>query len=77
MTKMQLILYNLRKSEKGMSQQDMADLLGISTKSYGMKERGQREFTQDEMFAISEYFDKPMGEIFLPRTYHIGTLNVK
>lgn len=74
---MQLILYNLRKNEKHKSQKEMGELLGISTNTYGSKERGQIEFTQDEMFKLSEYFGKPIEEIFLPRKYHIGTKDVK
>lgn len=61
---MQLILYNLRKNKNKMSQKDVAKVLGISLKAYGAKERGEKEFTQDEMFKLSEYFKKPMDDIF-------------
>lgn len=70
---MQLILFNLRKQEKKVTQKQIADYLGISTSSYRDKEKGRREFTQDEMFALSKYFQKPIDEIFLPRDYHFGT----
>ncbi len=63
---MQSKLLVLRK-EEALSQSDMARILKISLTSYGEKERGQKEFTQDEMFLLSEYFDKPIDEIFLPR----------
>lgn len=70
---MQLILFNLRKQEKKVTQKEIADYLGISTSSYRDKEKGRREFTQDEMFALSKYFKKPIDEIFLPRDYQFGT----
>ena len=63
---MQGRLLILRK-EEALSQSDMAKILKISVASYGKKERGQKEFTQDEMFLLGEYFDKPISEIFLPR----------
>ena len=50
---MQSRLYDLRKHVKGMTQQQMADYLNISTKAYRDKENGKNQFTQDEMFAIS------------------------
>ena len=45
----------------------MADMLGISEKQYGYKERGQNQFTLDEMFKISQIVGKPLDYIFLPR----------
>lgn len=63
---MQWKLIILRRN-KGLNQDDMAKILNISVDSYGRKERGQFQFTIDEMFLISEYFDKPVDEIFLPR----------
>lgn len=72
---MQLVLYNLRKNEKHVTQEEIAEYLGISANTYRAKEQGTREFSQDEMFALSEYFGKTMDEIFLPRKYQIGTKN--
>ena len=72
---MQILLLKLRK-DNNLTQEDLSKLLGITTKSYGQKERGKMEFTQDEMFKLSKYFGKPMTEIFLPRDYQIGTLAV-
>lgn len=63
---MQSKLLVLRK-EAGLSQQQMADKLGISVTSYGDKERGIKSFTMDEMFLISNFFNKPLEQIFLPR----------
>lgn len=62
---MQSKLLVLRK-EAGLSQQDMANKLGLSVTSYGEKERGQKNFTLDEMFRLRDFFRKPLEEIFLP-----------
>ena len=70
---MQYKLYDLRKHVKNMTQKEMADYLHISTKSYRDKENGKQQFTQDEMFAISQLFDLDMDTIFLPREFQIGT----
>lgn len=72
---MQSTLYGLRKTCKHYTQQQMADYLGISAKSYRDKELGRREFTQDEMFEIAKLFNRKIDDIFLPRTYRIGTKN--
>nr|DAT02814.1 MAG TPA: Helix-turn-helix XRE-family like protein [Caudoviricetes sp.] len=62
----QIKLYELRKNA-GLNQADLAKKIGISANQYGKKERGQQEFTQDEMFLLSNFFKKPIGDIFLPR----------
>lgn len=69
---MQKELYDLRKNENKMSQQDLADYLGISVQAYRDKEKGKRAFTQDEMFAIAELFKRKIYEIFLPRKHQNG-----
>ncbi|MGF3182261.1 helix-turn-helix transcriptional regulator [Facklamia sp. P12934] len=69
---MQLVLYDLRKNKNKMTQQEVADYLGIAVQTYRAKEKGIYEFTQDEMFALSELFDKNLNEIFLPRKYQNG-----
>ncbi|WP_431031719.1 helix-turn-helix transcriptional regulator [Streptococcus anginosus] len=63
---MQIKLYELRKNA-GLNQIDLAKKLGISVTQYGKKERGQQEFTQDEMFLLSQFFEKSISDIFLPR----------
>ncbi len=65
---LQWILIRLRK-ERGLSQKDMADFLGISIDSYGSKERGKQPFFIDEMFKIKFLFKLSMDEIFLPRNF--------
>ncbi|GAX07073.1 XRE family transcriptional regulator [Secundilactobacillus pentosiphilus] len=68
---MQYKLFALRK-EQNMSQSEVASLLGITTKTYGLKERGESPFDSDEMFKLSRLFNRPMDEIFLPRSHRIG-----
>ena len=63
---MQIKLYELRKNAD-LTQIQLADKLGISANQYGKKERGQQEFTQDEMFLLSKLFNKSISDIFLPR----------
>lgn len=63
---MQTTLYGLRK-QKGLTQRELANKLGISELSYRNKELGKNEFTQDEMFFLSSFFGEKMDNIFLPR----------
>lgn len=63
---MQIKLYELRKNAD-LTQIQLAEKLGISANQYGKKERGQQEFTQDEMFLLSKLFNKSISDIFLPR----------
>lgn len=50
--------------EKGLTQEDMAERIGISTYSYLMKENGKRDFTLTEMKKICDILDKELSEIF-------------
>lgn len=68
---MQEKLIILRKKQ-GLNMKDMGDILNISRYTYSLKERGVYEFTQDEMFLLSEKFDKTIAEIFLPRSHQNG-----
>lgn len=61
---MQIYLYQLRK-EKGITQKELAQKLGISETTYRQKEKGQRAFKSDEMFIIADILEKDIGEIFL------------
>ena len=56
---------------------EVADYLGITAMSYREKEKGRVPFNSDEMFMLAELFDKPMAEIFLPRTHQNGDKNIK
>lgn len=74
---LQLVLYDLRKNQKKMTQEQMANYLGITPKTYRSKELGNTEFTLDEMFEIAKLFNKKVDDIFLPRKYHTGTKTMK
>ncbi len=63
---MQWNLIIARKEQK-LSQNKMAETLNMNKDTYGRKERGESQFTADEMFMISNYLDKPLDQIFLPR----------
>lgn len=69
---MQIVLYDLRKNHKKMTQQQIADYLGIAVQTYRKKEKGEFEFTQDEMFMLATLFSKSINEIFLPRKHQNG-----
>ena len=64
---MQEKLLVLRK-KMGISQRELASYLGISLKSYSMKERGDRQFTLDEMFKLRDFFGLGIEDIFMPRS---------
>jgi putative transcriptional regulator len=56
-------LVKLRK-ERGISQQQMADLVGCSLRSYNRNENGHANFKINEMEIIKNHFKLPMDEIF-------------
>ena len=60
----QIKLYDARKQSK-LSQQDVADILGISRNSYGQKERGDVLFNLEEMFALSELLNVSLDDLFI------------
>lgn len=62
---MQWKLIQLRK-ERNISQEKLAEFLGIGLRTYGMKERGETEFKVSEMIKIHQFFGETMDEIFLP-----------
>lgn len=68
---MQVKLIILRK-ECDVTQQELADYLNITLKTYCNKEQGISKFTCDEMFALSRYFGKVLEDIFLPTTHQNG-----
>lgn len=65
---MQIKLRGLR-AEHGLTQLDMADLIGVTRQTYSEKELGNQPFKAEELFIISAYFDKPIEEIFLSKKY--------
>lgn len=48
----------------GLTQQQMADLLGITLNSYNNKETGKNEFTSTEVGVMAEKFGIAPGELF-------------
>ncbi|PIC88399.1 transcriptional regulator [Sporosarcina sp. P21c] len=62
---MQWNLVRLRK-EAGLSQEELAKIIGINKTTYSNKERGVHQFQANEMFLLKDYFDKNMDDIFLP-----------
>ena len=62
----QIKLYDARKRAK-LSQQEVADILGISRNSYGQKERGYVPFNLEEMFALSELLDSSLDNLFISK----------
>ena len=75
---MQIYLYQLRK-EKGITQKELAQKLGISETAYRQKEKGQRAFKSDEMFIIADILEKDIGDIFSdprPRNVVIWEFNI-
>lgn len=65
---MQWNLIKLRK-ERNETQEDIANLLGISLEGYRKKENGVNQFKSDEMFLIANHFDSDINDIFLPTKY--------
>lgn len=52
------------RSEKGLSQQDMANVIGISKGNYYSKENGIKEFKISEINTILKLLNKTYEEIF-------------
>lgn len=71
---MQEKLIILRKKEN-VSQETLANLIGITVKQYGAKENGKARFYVDETFKIANYFGLSVEDIFLPSNHQIGELN--
>lgn len=62
-------LISLRK-ERNMTQQEIADLLGITRSFYGMIETGDRNPTLDLAKRIAELFNVNIEEIFFDQKCH-------
>ena len=56
------IMAQLRKN-KGVSQQSVADYLGISRQAYCNYETGKREAPYETLLQLSEYFETTVDEI--------------
>jgi len=49
---------------KGLTQQHVADILGITRATYNKVENGARELTTSELVSLSLHFDVPIAELF-------------
>lgn len=54
----------IKRREHRMTKDATAKKIGMTPKTYGMKERGVRDFTLREAKALSELFDTPLDELF-------------
>ena len=50
--------------EKGLTQKQMASLIGMPGSSYSRKENGDNQFTLQEAYKISQVLEKTIDEIF-------------
>lgn len=72
---MQEKLLLIRKS-RNITQQFFANLIGITAKQYGKKESGEYTFDCNEMFAIADYLDMRLEDIFLPTKHRNGVTKI-
>lgn len=61
---MQKKLYFIRKFDFKMTQQEVANYLGLTLVTYQRKEKGESLFNSNEMFALSKLFKRDIEEIF-------------
>lgn len=54
---------------KGLTQKEMAKLLGVDLRTYVNKEHGISQFKANEMFIIAQKFKMDIGDIFLPTNF--------
>ena len=54
-----------KRNEKGYTQQDMANFLGISKGNYHLKETGKNDFSLFEVKKILEVLEESFDNIFL------------
>ncbi len=59
-----------KRAELGISQQQMALKLGISTGAYCLKENGKREFTCEEISTILNILQSKFEDIFITKMSH-------
>ncbi len=68
---MQEKLLLIRKNNN-ITQQELAECIGISVNQYSLKEKGKYNFNCDEMFKIANYLKMNIEDIFLPLTHQNG-----
>ena len=52
-------------AENGLSQQKVADILGITLRAFNDKINGKSDFTLTEATMLSDFFSEPVENIFL------------
>ena len=52
------------RAEHGLSQADMAKIIGITEGSYCLKEVGKYDWKSSEMFTMRRYFKAALDELF-------------
>ena len=67
---MNSILKSLRKA-KGLSQQKVAEYLGVSTSAYGQYETGARSMNPDTLLKLSDYFDVSVDALLGRQTNNV------
>ncbi len=72
---MQWNLIKLRKKRK-CTQEDLANLLNISTEGYRLKELGKHQFKNDEMFIIADFLTKISRIFFYPQSTRETQTNI-
>lgn len=73
---MQWNLIKLRKERK-CTQEDLANLLNISTEGYRLKELGKHQFKNDEMFIIADFLTKILEIFFYPQSTRNANKHLK
>ena len=73
---MQEKLLLIRKN-KNITQQELAECIGISVNQYSLREKGKYNFNCDEMFKIANYLKMNIEDIFLPLTHQNGVKSRK
>lgn len=56
-----------KRSEKRITQEEMADRLGINLKTYNFKENGKADFTLSELATIINILECKFTDIFLDK----------
>lgn len=65
---MQDKLVSIRRG-KMLTQSDMAKVIDVDLRTYQAKERGETQFKLNEMFAISDFFNMTIEDIFLNKNF--------
>lgn len=52
------------RKEKGLTQSELSELMGITQQTYSKKERGERSFTLDEIKKLKKILNVSYEELF-------------